>query len=286
MKMSRLFCAAAAAAAITAGATTVGATGERMMAVSIRMAAEVGGKPFACANSYDGIGTTKSTVKMTDFRFYVSNVRLTKADGSSVPVTLTQDGLWQNEGVALVDFEDATGTCTNGTPQTHTSIEGAIPEGTYTGIAFEIGLPFDKNHRDPAAQASPLNLTRLFWSWNAGYKFMRLDMRTTGMPNGWVIHLGSTGCEGGTGATTAPASCRFPNRAPIVVSGFNPATDTLVMDVARMLADSNVDINQEKTAVGCMSAQNDSDCGPLFGRLGLAFGETAARPQQVFAVRK
>lgn len=278
--MMRAWMVATALVAVTAGNGT-----PKTMATSIKLAAEVDGKPFSCGESYDGIGTTKSTIRVTDFRFYVTTVRLTKADGTSVPVALTQDGLWQKDDVSLMDFEDATGSCSNGTAPTHTTIDGTVPEGNYNGLSFEIGLPFDKNHRDPAAQPSPLNLTRLFWSWNAGYKFMRLDMRTTGMPNGWVIHLGSTACDGAT-ATTAPTECKFPNRAPVTLTGFNPLSDTVVLDVATLLAGNNVDKNQEKTAMGCMSAQNDPECGPLFERLGLAFGETPAKPQTAFSVRR
>jgi uncharacterized repeat protein (TIGR04052 family) len=253
--------------------------------VTIRLAATVGAEPFACGKTFEGVGTTQSSVRMSDFRFYVSNVRLTRAAGAPVPVTLTQDGLWQVDDVALIDFEDATGLCTNGTPQTHAMIEGTVPAGTYTGVQFDLGLPFEKNHRDPAAQPSPLNLTRLFWSWNAGYKFMRLDMRTTGMPQGWVIHLGSTGCDGAT-ATVGPTACRQVNRPTITIPAFNTKTDTVVMDVAAMLAGSNVDKNQERTAAGCMSAPNDADCGPLFTSLGLPFGETAAATQRVFTTRR
>ena len=253
--------------------------------VTIRLAATVGAEPFACGKTFEGVGTTKSSLRMSDSRFYVSNVRLARANGAPVPVTLTQDGLWQVDDVALIDFEDATGLCANGTPQTHTTIEGTVPAGSYTGVEFDLGLPFDKNHRDPAAQPSPLNLTRLFWSWNAGYKFMRLDMRTTGLPQGWVIHLGSTGCDGAT-ATVGPTACRQANRPTIVIPAFNAKTDTVVMDVAAMLAGSNVDKNQERTAAGCMSAPNDADCGPLFTSLGLPFADAAAAPQRVFSARR
>jgi uncharacterized repeat protein (TIGR04052 family) len=251
--------------------------------VTISMAAVVGSQPFSCAASYEGIGTTASTVRMTDFRFFVSNVRLTKADGTTVPLALKQDGLWQVDDVALIDFEDATGSCTNGTTPTRTVIEGTAPSGTYTGVTFDLGLPFDKNHRDPAVQPSPLNLTRLFWSWNAGYKFMRLDMRTTGMPQGWVIHLGSTGCDGAT-ATVSPKACRQPNLATIALKNLNLATDVIELDVKTLLAGSNVDKN-EAQALGCMSGPADPECGPLFTQLGLAFGTATPATQAVFKVR-
>lgn len=253
--------------------------------LTVRFSAEVNGHAFACTSRYGGIGTTGSTIQVSDFRLYVSNVRLTADHGSSVPLALTQDGLWQFEDIALLDFEDAAGPCANGTPQTRAAIEGTAPENRYAGLAFDLGLPFTRNHRDPATQPSPLNLTRLFWSWNAGYKFLRLDLRTTGMPNGWVIHLGSTGCDGAT-ATTAPTACRQPNLATIALPDFDPATDTVVMDIGRLLSGSNVDVNQAQTAVGCMSAPTDADCGPLFERLGLPFADRPAPSQRVFTVRR
>lgn len=254
------------------------------MPVAIRFAASVGDKAFSCAEKYQGIGTTASTVQVTDFRFFASNVRLVRADGAEVPVTLTEDGLWQTGGVALVDFEDATGTCVNGTTETRYVIEGTAPRGNYTGVRFALGLPFDVNHREVTLQPSPLNLSRMFWSWNAGYKFMRLDLRSTGQPKGWMIHLGSTGCTPGDSPTVAPQSCKNPNLAVIDVP-YVPGRDVIKFDLKALLAESNVDANQEQTAMGCMSGPTDTECAPLFKQLGLATDHIPAGQQRVFTVR-
>lgn len=255
------------------------------MPVSIRFAAVVGDKPFACGTKYDGIGTTNSAIELTDFRFYASNVRLVKADGTEVPVALTQDGLWQNGGAALVDFEDATGACVNGTPETRYVIEGTAPAGDYKGVRFALGLPFDVNHKEVTLQPSPLNLSRMFWSWNAGYKFMRLDLRSTGQPKGWMIHLGSTGCQPNDSPSTPPVSCKYANLATIDLP-YAQGRDEIRLDLKQLLAESNVDINQEKTAMGCMSGPTDQECAPLFKALGLGIGDLpAAGPQRVFTTR-
>ena len=254
------------------------------MPVAIRFAAAVGDKAFSCAEKYEGIGTTASAVQVTDFRFFASNVRLVRADGAEVPVALTQDGLWQNGGIALVDFEDATGTCTNGTPETRYVIEGTAPQGNYTGVRFALGLPFEVNHREVTLQASPLNLSRMFWNWNAGYKFMRLDIRSTGQPKGWMLHLGSTGCTPGDSPTVAPQSCKNANLAAIDVP-YVAGRDVIKFDLKALLAESNVDANQEKTAMGCMSGPTDTECAPLFKQLGLAINEIPAGQQRVFSTR-
>jgi len=136
--------------------------------VTLRFSAEVDRSPFTCGKSYKGIGTTASTVEVADFRLYVTNMRLIAADGSETAITLQQDGAWQYANVALLDFEDATGTCVNGTPQVNTDVRGTVPQGKYTGIAFDIGVPFPLNHGDPTLAPSPLNLTAMFWNWQGG----------------------------------------------------------------------------------------------------------------------
>ncbi len=254
------------------------------MPVAIRFAATVGDKTFSCADKYDGIGTTGSTMQVTDFRFYASNVRMVRADGAEVPVALTQDGLWQTGGVALVDFEDATGTCVNGTPETRHVIDGTVPAGNYTGVKFVVGLPFDVNHREATLQPSPLNLTRMFWSWAAGYKFMRLDIRSTGQPKGWMLHLGSTGCTPSDSPSVPATSCKNGNRVTVDVP-YRNGQDEIRLDLKSLFAESNVDQNQDKTALGCMSGPTDAECVPLFKQFGLAIGDTPAGQQRVFTVR-
>lgn len=257
------------------------AAAQTSVPVKLQFEALVAGKPFSCAEKYADIGTTRSSITLTDFRFYISRVRLVRADGAEVPVTLEQDGLWQHENVALLDFEDGNGPCASGTPELRSFIEGRVPQGEYRGVRFDLGVPFELNHREPTVAPSPLNLTRLFWSWNAGYKFARIDMRTTGQPKGWVIHLGSTGCEPGGPPSVVPISCKHPNRAAVELTRFSADRDVIQFDLGRLLAEANVDVNQEKTAMGCMSGRDDQECGPVLRALGLADGAT----QTVFTVR-
>lgn len=280
--MTRSSLALALALALAAAAP---AAAQSAMPVKIRFVATAAGVPVTCGPSIGGVGTTRSTISLVDFRFYVSRVRLVTAAGGDVPLTLTQDGLWQLDDVALVDFENATGGCVNGTEQTRDVVEGTVPAGTYAGVRFDLGLPFEKNHRDPTLQPSPLNLSRLFWSWNAGYKFMRLDIRSTGQPRGWLVHLGSTACAPAGSPSTVPVSCGNRNVVTVDLPGFSAARDLVEMDVLSLFAASNVDTNTEKTALGCMSGGSDPECHGLFGQLGLATVDKAAGTQQVFRVK-
>ncbi len=250
--------------------------------VAVRFQAMVGSEKFACGKTYTGIGTTKSTLSPRDFRFYVHNVALIDDSGKSVPLQLAQDGKWQLDDVALLDFEDATGGCANGTPETNDHVVGTVPPGHYVGLRFTLGVPFNKNHTDLTTMPPPLNLTALSWVWNAGRKFARLDFASTGMPRGFAIHLGSTGCTSNNVKTAPPVQCSEPNRPDIEFITFDVQNDVAVADLAALLKDTNIDTNQEKTAAGCMSNPEDSDCAGLFANLGLPFAGKPAGKQSFF----
>ncbi len=77
--------------------------------VSLQFKPMVGVEPFACGRSYSGIGTTGVTITPSDYAFYVHDVVLVDPSGKDVPITLEQDGVFQNGTVALLDFEDGSG---------------------------------------------------------------------------------------------------------------------------------------------------------------------------------
>jgi hypothetical protein len=150
--------------------------------VSIRFRAQVGDQDFACGKTYEGIGASKSRISPRDFRFYVQSVELLNEKGDFVPVAFTPDGKWQTEHVALLDLEDATVRCANGTPEMNDRINGTVPPGHYKGMRFVLGVPFEENHQELTKLPSPLNLTALSWVWNAGHKFARIELTSDGCP--------------------------------------------------------------------------------------------------------
>jgi uncharacterized repeat protein (TIGR04052 family) len=146
--------------------------------IAINFAAYVGESEFVCGESYEGVGTEESTITPTDFRFYVSNVSLIDQAGNAVPLKLQQDGKWQYQNTALLDFEDGKSACDNGTTEINTTVVGTIPQGDYQSLQFTLGVPQNLNHDDAAIASSPLNLTSMWWNWQGGYKFLRVDLTT------------------------------------------------------------------------------------------------------------
>ncbi len=61
-----------------------------------------------------------------DLRFFGSSVSLLTADGTAIPVSLDQGGVWQYQLLALIDLEDGTGACRNGNAALHAEISGTV----------------------------------------------------------------------------------------------------------------------------------------------------------------
>ena len=207
--------------------------------VSIQFAAQANGKDAQCGavNEIANLGSTNKTAEIQDLRFYVSALELVNDKGQAVAVTLDKNTN-QDFGVALLDFENATGACAGGDAKTNTVITGKIPTGTYTGIKFTLGVPdtvvdtsgntIILNHSNTTAITAPLDVAAMAWSWQGGRKFAKIEFKTTG------------------GVTN----------------------QKIVLDVPALVAQSDISVNQN-SAIGCMSGTTDKECPAVFDTLGL-----------------
>ena len=249
--------------------------------ITLQFRGVVGDQPFQCGNTYTNIGTTNGTIVPSDFRLYIHNIRLVTADGNEVPLKLDQDGIWQYKNLAMLDFENKVEPCNaEGTTLMNGTVHGMAPAGNYTGVRFMLGVPFDLNHSNKANTPSPLNLSAMFWSWQDGYKFLRIDTAFDNLR----VHLGSIGCQTGPGGVVT--NCARPNVGAINLDSFNPATNVIDVDLAALLSDSDINANQVNTAPGCQSEADDQDCVPIFKNLGVNFSDGSPNPtsQKFFRV--
>jgi hypothetical protein len=159
---------------------------------SLRTNITVGGVPLELGKTYKTAGGADFSVDMV--RFYASNVQLVRADGSSLAVP----------GVSLFNLSSEAlpkgKTMTGGQLNEASSGTGAAffklraPAGEYKGVRFEIGVPKDLNHRDASTMQLPLGLeSGMYWAWNPGYIFFRLEGKTTvdGKSQPWLLHMGT-----------------------------------------------------------------------------------------------
>lgn len=260
--------------------------------VTIRFDARAGDTSIRCGQSLTGIGSTGASVALQDFRIYVSNFRLISRSGGETPLQLTPDGAFQSNRVALLDFENASGNC-NGNTAMHTAVQGRAPAGDYVGLAFDIGVPADLNHQDSTIAAAPLNFSALTWPWRYGYKFTTIDLETGRAPgaaqmgheaSGFSIHLGSVECGEGSPRTPPETPCAAPNRPSYRLAAFDPQAQIVVLDLAALLASTDVTVNDPDSASGCMSTPDDDDCVAIMDRFGLTFRGRASGGQHFVRV--
>lgn len=216
-------------------------------------------------------GAATDAGRLTDLRFFVSNIRLVDDDATPIDLQLTVDNRWQGPSVALIDLENGSGDCQNGTPAVHPVLTGRVPAGDYRGIRFEIGVPFDLNHGDPLVARPPLDDSTMHWHWRSGYKFLRAGFANDAR-NHW-LHLGSAGCEGSIQTIT---HCRFPNRVTVMIDDYAPG-DVLLVDLA-VLFDAFAAMADR--ASSCSSGPAELACELAFAPLGLDPATGAQREAQ------
>lgn len=156
--------------------------------VEIRFALTAGDQPVECGRDIAGLGTGGQPAQLRDARFYISSPTLIDAAGREVPIELEQSD-WQFANLALLDFENKTGKC-SGSADVNDTIKGSAPRGRYKGFSFVIGVPslaHDKdgkdvvlNHSNFATAPAPLDLQSMSWNWQAGRKFIKIEVDPEG----------------------------------------------------------------------------------------------------------
>ena len=183
-------------------------------------------------------------------RFYLSELAMIDGEGRAVAVHLVANA-WQNDGTAMVALGGKTENAV---------VSGKVADGHYEAFEFLLGVPFERNHGNPLTAPAPLNVPSMFWTWQSGYKFVRLDIG-----NDWSFHLGSTGCVSASAVRPPGEPCREPNAARIRLASDAPEAGTIAVDLDALLAhiDTTVDDN-------CMAAYVESEaCRGLLANLGL-----------------
>jgi uncharacterized repeat protein (TIGR04052 family) len=267
--------------------------------LTIPFQAVAGTTAIDCAANLTLLGTQADSGTISDFAFYVHDIKFTTTDNKTITTTLVDNNFQDPQyGVALLDFQNKADSCAGLDKPTNkqVSLKATVDPSKINGISFVVGVPETANHHSASTSRSPYNRSGLAWSWQSGHKFMRLDVKPSQQvtkANGtktatFNFHLGSTGCSGDP-VTGQVVTCTAPNRPAISLSeGFtvNTAnkTSTVVLNYASLV--ENVNINLETGgAVGCMSGATDPECPGFFEQLNLPLGTSPAPgTQHAFSV--
>jgi len=163
------------------------------------------GKKIACDDSFS---VKESQWQINALSFYVSKLKINQQK-------LHVNGLDADTDVSLLG-----GVCRQ-SMNWIVNIEDEIKVGG--NLSFELAVPFELNHKNPLTAPFPLNQPDMFWAWQLGHKFIRLDMANqTIQGEDWSFHLGSTGCDSASVMRAPKKPCKQPNRFNFNIENFNP----------------------------------------------------------------
>ena len=193
---------------------------------------------------------------ITDFRFYLHSLKLRTLDGLEIQVQLNRAE--KSNNVAMVDL----GNLNTFTLTGHVS--SVSSHAQVSSLSFEVGVPFALNHANPLLAEPPLDESAMFWVWQQGYKFIKLDVESPDSLN-MSLHLGSAGCESASALRAPEISCRYPNRVLVELEISDIKNIRLIVNpwlLIRAMRNNNVNI--------CTGAANfTTTCATALERLGL-----------------
>lgn len=125
-------------------------------------------------------------LKVSTIKYIISNIVLTKEDGSTYTYPKSQSYF-------IVDETDAT---------THVLNLIDVPAGDYTKVKFGVGVDKEQFDMGATGQGDFLALAQaedMLWSWSAGYKFLAFEgtfkSPTVTTDTSFMIHTGQTGTD-------------------------------------------------------------------------------------------
>ncbi|SFB70914.1 hypothetical protein SAMN05421780_10128 [Flexibacter flexilis DSM 6793] len=121
------------------------------------------------ANYNDTLGETFS---VSTLKYYVGEAQFTRTDGT----------VWKQAAgsYALIDASEQTSLTW--------PVQG-LPDGTYKNLSFLVGV--DSVYNVSGAQLGALDpLNEMFWDWNTGYVFFKLEGNTPDTTARYTLHVG------------------------------------------------------------------------------------------------
>jgi hypothetical protein len=224
--------------------------------LALNLAPMVGSRAFDTTSTFALNGRN---IRFTLGQVYVSNITLTKSDGSTLkltdtPISIRAAATGDTSAAIPISVTDRILFYQHQRADNSKVVAG-VPTGSYTGISFTIGLTNPVNQIDASevlrlAPQHPLALitsgaARNWWSWNSGYIFAKIEglcdtsAAGTGTPDTrFFYHIGTTAF---TSAVTLTRN--------FDVKANQTTTLPLMFDYARALAGVNLANAQDRSTM-------------------------------------
>lgn len=226
------------------------ACSEREKHSSITFSPTLENQAFQCDKEYV---LDNDQWKLSQFYFYISQVSLQDTQGNWQSHSLKNTPL-QSRNVALL------GQSCRDTQKGNWQLlfEEPLVLSDFKKIKFSLGIPFELNHLNPLTQESPLNDSTMFWVWQTGHKFIRLEMDSE--RDDWVFHLGSTGCKSPSVMRSPSKACLYPNLYSFEVE--ISETHPLIFDLSILTQGFSL-----SSKASCQSEHENTYCQSIFNNL-------------------
>ncbi|GAA6204137.1 MbnP family copper-binding protein [Thalassotalea sp. SU-HH00458] len=208
------------------------------------------GQAIACNNT---INHQNNEWSVNQLQFFISQIQLQNKQGTWQYMSLAKTAK-QTEKIALIGS-----TCQKTEFEQWQLIFNDVFDITdFQALRFSLGVPFEQNHVNPLEQPSPLNDSAMFWVWQTGHKFLRLEL-SSGADN-WLFHLGSTGCRSQSVMRAPREACLYPNFFQFEL----PLDDsnTIGFELSKLI--DGLELTMETS---CQSEHDNLACQTLFSRL-------------------
>ena len=127
-------------------------------------------------------------------------------------------------------------------------------------LAFTLGVPENLNHQNPLLAEPPLTASDMFWTWQQGYKFLRLDLNGFDSAENWSFHLGSFGCQSSSSQRPPEQPCQTSNRYRLTIAQYRLGDD-VVLHIDELLA------GVVTSGKNCMGNPSSIACKPVLENL-------------------
>lgn len=166
---------------------------------------------------------------ITKFNYFITNIKLNKADGSQYVETESYHLIKQTEpGTMAFDLAQ-------------------VPNGTYKSITFMIGV--DSLRNTTGAQTGALDQNNdMYWDWNSGYIMVKMEGTSTASTQQGDMLQFHMGGFSGANSVLRTVTLTFPNNGDLVVDG-NLSHIHMKADINKMFAGDNLIKFSELSAI-------------------------------------
>ncbi|WP_168204015.1 MbnP family copper-binding protein [Aliikangiella coralliicola] len=231
---------------------------------SVDFAVYYGSKKLDCKTVFEGEDTFEhqgQVWRLSQLQFFIHDVQLKSKSGQWHQATPVVPEKYSDE-VFLI------GSGCGQQQNWQIKLTSLLAKNEISGIKFIVGVPPEINHKNPLTLAAPLNQPDMFWTWQLGHKFIRMEFANSAEE--WIFHLGSTGCRSPSPVRPPKEACKNPNAPKVVLNNFS-AKHHVALNISAFLEGIDMQDNSN-----CQSSLDTPACQLLLPRVGIAVASNLA----------